>query len=57
MLLRSLLPWPPVARCGHVMQIEDFTEGWEPLHVGLEGAALSIDGITQAPPHSTGGGA
>ncbi|MCA0186589.1 MAG: hypothetical protein LCH90_11425 [Proteobacteria bacterium] len=27
------------------MQIEDFTEGWEPLHIGLEGTALSIDGI------------
>jgi hypothetical protein len=29
----------------NVMQLEDFTEGWEPVHVGLEGAALSIDGI------------
>lgn len=27
------------------MQFEDFTEGWEPVHVGFEGAALSIGGI------------
>ena len=27
------------------MQSEDFTDGWDPVHVGLEGAAFSIDGI------------
>jgi hypothetical protein len=27
------------------MQLNDFTEGWEPIHVGFEGADLSIDGI------------
>ncbi|GGP21617.1 hypothetical protein [Silvimonas iriomotensis] len=27
------------------MQLEEFTKGWEPVHVGLEGAALSIAGI------------
>jgi hypothetical protein len=27
------------------MQLEDFTEGWVPVHVGLEGASLSIGGI------------
>ncbi len=28
-----------------VMQPEVFTPGWDPVHVGLEGAALSIGGI------------
>lgn len=27
------------------MQLEDFTQGWDPVHVGLEGTALSISGI------------
>jgi hypothetical protein len=27
------------------MHLENFTEGWSPVHVGLEGAALSIGGI------------
>lgn len=27
------------------MQLDDFTPGWEPVHVGFEGAALSIRGI------------
>jgi hypothetical protein len=27
------------------MQLEDFTEGWGPVHVALEGTALSIGGI------------
>lgn len=27
------------------MQLEDFTEGWDPVHVGLEGAPLTIGGI------------
>jgi hypothetical protein len=26
------------------MHLENFTEGWSPVHVGLEGAALSIGG-------------
>lgn len=28
-----------------VMQLEDFTDGWEPVHVGLEGTAFVIVGI------------
>jgi hypothetical protein len=27
------------------MQLDDFTDGWEPVHVGLEGATLSISGV------------
>lgn len=29
----------------HVMHLEAFTAGWEPVHIGLEGAAFSIGGI------------
>jgi hypothetical protein len=31
------------------MQLEEFTESWEPVHVGLEGAILSIAGINPSP--------
>ncbi len=27
------------------MQLEEFTKGWEPAYVGLEGAGMSIAGI------------
>jgi len=27
------------------MESDEFTKGWEPAHVGFEGAALSIGGI------------
>lgn len=34
----------PIA-AADVMQLDDFTDGWEPVHVGPEGAALSIGGL------------
>jgi hypothetical protein len=27
------------------LKIENFTEGWKPVHIGQEGEVLSIDGI------------
>ncbi len=32
-------------RLSTVMELEDFTEAWDPVHVGLEGTPLTIDGV------------